>query len=364
MTIAIELLIRSFVSAVAALALLELVAMVVRLVLGISSASKDTEARAEMTGRLLPATQVVAALGGASIAFPDQPALVPALGAILAVVLVTLAVYVSAPLLRSKLLLPVLGFVVGSAIGASLFPVALGLALAFVGVVLLSRSAQLKRQDDARLATVSVSATAAALGVLSMLVLRSDATHLRIDLVALSVLASATLVRMPSTREQSTADRLTVIATTTALSISLVLAPLVADHLTRLVPAEASSTSVDQASQRLLVRPRDPTALIALAWSDTRHGHFDRAERTLRATSGAHEIDVLELEAELLAARGDCPRARAKYDRALRVRTLARFERDVFERQLELGGYAMPTRLVHRCGLGDGDETPTAITPP
>ena len=369
MTSLTEVAIRAVVSAIAAAAMLELVSVVVRLVLG--HGTSDAESRAEMTGRLLPATQVVAALGGGSVAYLAQPALLPAVGASAAVLLVTAAVYASVARLRPLVILPTLGLVAGTFVGAAPYPVALGLALAFVGVSLLTRSAQLKRPADTRLARVSTLATASALGVLSLLVLRSDEMHLRIDLVALCILGSATLVRFDTTKKLTTADRLTVIATTTALSISLVLAPLVADHLTRVTPGDAASLAEDAARQRLFVRPTDPTAIIALAWRDTAASQYARAERRLRSVQGANEIDTLELSAELLAAKNQCAAARAKYDRALRLRTLARFERDVFERQLELGGYAMPTRLVHRCGLRDAasgtatDAAPTgAVTPP
>jgi hypothetical protein len=107
---------------------------------------------------------------------------------------------------------------------------------------------------------------------------------------------------------------------------------------------------------RLRLDPWDPSAMLALAWATRRDEDLGRAERQLRVAAylGVPPADRLELEAELLAARGECDAARARFDEALAARADRAFEAPL--EPLELGGWHLPPTLVTECGYGL-DET-------
>lgn len=94
--------------------------------------------------------------------------------------------------------------------------------------------------------------------------------------------------------------------------------------------------------------------MLTLAWASARAD--DPSLATTRAQEarrlGAHESDVMELEAELLAAGGRCVEGRARFEEALRARASERFSRGDWE-PLELGGYHLPPSLVTECGYGE-----------
>ena len=101
---------------------------------------------------------------------------------------------------------------------------------------------------------------------------------------------------------------------------ALVLAPWT---VTRITDAPAASEAA--ARWRLRVDPWDPVAMIASGWSARRREAYSRAlawAAEARA-HGASEASALELEAEIFAARGQCERAHARFDEALRARAEA-----------------------------------------
>jgi hypothetical protein len=110
---------------------------------------------------------------------------------------------------------------------------------------------------------------------------------------------------------------------------------------------------------RLRVQPWDPRAMLAAGWSARRREAFPRARAWVEAARahGAPEADALELEAELLAAAGDCAGARTTFDRALRARTEAAFT-DPLAAPLALGGFRLPPTLVTACGGVEGHPQP------
>lgn len=138
------------------------------------------------------------------------------------------------------------------------------------------------------------------------------------------------------------------------IAIGLVALPAGADALTRIDPGTEANASVAAATWRLRVEPWDGSALLALAWAAARESDptIARARADAARRLGARESDVLELDAELLAAGGRCPEARARFDEALAARARERFAAGLWE-PLELGGYHLPPALVSECGYGD-----------
>jgi hypothetical protein len=120
--------------------------------------------------------------------------------------------------------------------------------------------------------------------------------------------------------------------------------------LTGFPASEAELASEDETWRRLRVDPWDPSATLALAWQARRREDLERAEAyaTEAARLGAPTPPLLEMEAELLAARGECARARETFDRALAARVV-----DPLQSSLELGGYRIPPTLMTECGMGD-----------
>lgn len=111
-------------------------------------------------------------------------------------------------------------------------------------------------------------------------------------------------------------------------------------------PARASAAA---ARWRLRVDPWDERAMLALAHEARREERYDlaiaRARESVRL--GARRSSALELEAEILAARGDCDAARATFDRSLEARAQEAIDR-VLEEPIELG-YHVPASLIAQC---------------
>jgi Zn-dependent protease with chaperone function len=137
------------------------------------------------------------------------------------------------------------------------------------------------------------------------------------------------------------------------VSIALVAAPLLAEVLTPIASADVQAAGPDAARLRLRVDPWDANAMLAMAWSSRRDEDLSRAELQAAEASrlGASRADLMELEAELLAARGRCDEARARFDAAIEERARERFVAGIWE-PLELGGYTLPPTLVRDCGYG------------
>jgi Zn-dependent protease with chaperone function len=131
---------------------------------------------------------------------------------------------------------------------------------------------------------------------------------------------------------------------------ALVLATWLAHDLTEIPATEAELASEAEAWRRLRVDPWDGSATLALSWSARRREDLERAEAyaTEAARLGVARPALLELTAELLAARGDCERARETFDEALAARVV-----DPLESSLELGGYRIPPTLLTECGMGE-----------
>ncbi len=134
---------------------------------------------------------------------------------------------------------------------------------------------------------------------------------------------------------------------------SLIVGGWLAHELTTLPASEAELAGEGETWRRLRVDPWDGGATLALAWQARRREDLERAEAyaTEAARLGAAAPALLELEAELWAARGDCARAEETFDRALAARVV-----DPLETSLELGGYRIPPTLMTECGMGDPRE--------
>jgi Zn-dependent protease with chaperone function len=154
------------------------------------------------------------------------------------------------------------------------------------------------------------------------------------------------------------------------VSVALVALPILAEVLTPIAEADVPAATIDAARRRLRVDPWDANAMLATAWASRRDEDLERAEaRAAEAMRlGASRADLMELEAELLAARHRCDEARARFEAALEQRARERFEAGMWE-PLELGGYTLPPTLVRACGYGyvegepetepEDDEAPT-----
>jgi Zn-dependent protease with chaperone function len=134
------------------------------------------------------------------------------------------------------------------------------------------------------------------------------------------------------------------------VAVTLVVGVWLAVDLTAFPASEAELASEDETWRRLRVDPWDASAALALAWQARRREDLKRAEAyaTEAAHLGVSTPPLLEMEAELLAARGECARARETFDRALAARVV-----DPLESSLELGGYRIPPTLMTECGMGD-----------
>ncbi|HJL20325.1 MAG TPA: hypothetical protein RMH99_31955 [Sandaracinaceae bacterium LLY-WYZ-13_1] len=133
---------------------------------------------------------------------------------------------------------------------------------------------------------------------------------------------------------------------------------------TRIGPEEAPHAGASAAVWRLRIHPWDPVAMLAAGWASREREDYRRAVAQAREARrmGLPVAPTLELEAEVLAARGRCEEARATFDRALRARAARVFEEDALAAPLTLGGYQLPPTLVTECGgleqlpgLGDLD---------
>ncbi|MBX3275084.1 MAG: hypothetical protein KF729_32770 [Sandaracinaceae bacterium] len=129
--------------------------------------------------------------------------------------------------------------------------------------------------------------------------------------------------------------------------LALVTAPAA---LTAIAPDDAPYHG--EATWRLRIDPWDATAMLASGWAARSRGELGRARaRAIESVRmGGPEGPALELEAEILAARGECAAARATFDRAIEARARAAFADDSLPAPLVLGGYRLPPALLTECG--------------
>ncbi len=137
------------------------------------------------------------------------------------------------------------------------------------------------------------------------------------------------------------------------VSAALVAVPVLLELLTPIAPEDVQTAGHDAARWRLRVDPWDANAMLALAWATRRDEDLGRAEAQAAEAMRleAAPADLMELEAELLAARHRCAEARLRFDAAIEQRARERFEAGMWE-PLQLGGYTLPPTLVRDCGYG------------
>lgn len=141
-----------------------------------------------------------------------------------------------------------------------------------------------------------------------------------------------------------------------AVGGAMVLAFFAVERMTRIDLAEAPIAGASAARWRLRADPWDASAMLAWAWATRREEDLGLAEAQLAVASwmGLPGAERMELEAELLAARGDCAGARARFDEALAARARRAFEEPWAP--LELGGWHLPPTLVLECGYGGAER--------
>ena len=136
-----------------------------------------------------------------------------------------------------------------------------------------------------------------------------------------------------------------------------------------MAPAALTTISPDdapyhgEATWRLRIDPWDATAMLASGWAARSRGELTRATARARESvrMGGPEGPALELEAEVLAARGECAEARATFDRAIEARARDAFADDALPVPLVLGGYRLPPALLTECGALDELGAPGSL---
>lgn len=250
------------------------------------------------------------------------------------------------------------GTVIGDAImpGGSSIVLAVAVVIAIplmMGVLALARRME-ERADLRARTTVSADALADALTALSIdarapLVTGRKYARLHPDLFDRICACGRDLGPRPVPPRRAAG-----LAAGVVISLGLVAITAGLDAATQIDPGTAANAGARAATWRLRVEPWDPSAMLALGWASALENDPTRA--TARANEarrlGARRSDVLELEAELLAAAGRCDEARERFDGALSERARERFAAGTWE-PLELGGYHLPPSLVTRCGYGD-----------
>jgi hypothetical protein len=170
-------------------------------------------------------------------------------------------------------------------------------------------------------------------------------------------------LRLREWRKRAPADAgssaLVAAITGASLAAFLLAAPALLDGMTVIDVSRAPVAGASAARWRLRVDPWDGRAMLAAAWAARERRDSEGARAMVREAvrMGLEEAPALELEAELLAASGECDAARSTFDRALRARAATAFEGGTIGAPLTLGGYNLPPSLVTECGG-------LAITPP
>ncbi|MDQ3033729.1 MAG: M48 family metalloprotease, partial [Myxococcota bacterium] len=138
----------------------------------------------------------------------------------------------------------------------------------------------------------------------------------------------------------------------------LVLALVLTERITRIEIADAPLAGESAARWRLRVDPWDSHAMMAWAWATRRRDDLELADAQLARAMrmGAPMPEVMELEAELMATRGDCEGARVRFEDALSARAQRAFAEPWAP--LELGGWHLPPTLVTECGYGSTTPEP------
>lgn len=250
----------------------------------------------------------------------------------------------------------------GVRVGAALHPegalvaIAVGLLLAVPGLLVLRRVARrMEERADARARSTTGSAVLAdALTKIhedARMPMVTGARRVHPDLYDRLVACG----RDPGPRP-SPPRRRAGLVTGLAVSALLIAATAIAYVGTAIELEDAPLAGDEAAWRRLRVDPWDGSAMLAAAWATRRQEDLELAEAqlALAAGLGVPAAEVMELEAELFATRGECDAARARFDEALRERARRAFDEPW--RPLELGGWHLPPSLVTECGYGAGEQ--------
>jgi len=137
-----------------------------------------------------------------------------------------------------------------------------------------------------------------------------------------------------------------------ALAVGWTLLFVAVAFATDVSTTEPRSVDEDRVWARLQLNPRDPEANLLMAWYERDRDAFADALRRADTARqlGADEPLVLQVESEILAARGDCAGAQATFDRAL-VSMAERALDAALEENLSLGGFSLPPTLISHCGV-------------
>lgn len=127
---------------------------------------------------------------------------------------------------------------------------------------------------------------------------------------------------------------------------------------TVLEQAPYAAATLARAPLRAAVVPTDATARLSLGFRFASADDLDRAreEITFARAFGADPSRVLELESELAARMGDCPRAERLFRLSIE-QSLGAGLTAPGSTPLRLGGYFLPPSLVTRCRFGARDTT-------
>ncbi|MFT5358270.1 MAG: hypothetical protein ACI9KE_005508 [Polyangiales bacterium] len=119
---------------------------------------------------------------------------------------------------------------------------------------------------------------------------------------------------------------------------------------------DATTCSQPHAEWRQVVDPWDPDVHLSLAWWAVREDDADRGAARLDVArrTGVAQAPASELQAEILAMKGDCDGAREAFETALSARANAALE--TLDLRLE-DAYRLPERFVRECGLTPEDST-------
>lgn len=141
------------------------------------------------------------------------------------------------------------------------------------------------------------------------------------------------------------------------MGVSVLTAPVALHDLTDVPPSAVLAMTTAKAKGRFLIDPWDGEPMLALAWRAREAGDLEVAEARAEAAGrmGADPQNFHLVWAELYAAAGDCPAARASFEASLAAQAAAVFDGDDPFPTLDLGSYALPPTLVTDCEMTIGE---------